>query len=653
MDFNRYALESARTLRRVGFAYVTAVAGVVLTFDAVMWLGGRLLFGSSPALPWILLIGSLVAGGSMVVGTVINRHRLAGVSSEIAARLGAQPVDEAAASLTLLEQRALNLVEETALAAHQPIPRLHVLEHESSINALALGQIREDGALILTRGAIERLNREELQGVIAHQVAHLATGGTVMDAQLAAMSFGLEMVANAGRRALEFASVAGGESPMSLRAGLNRLMAIPGVLLLAAGWPGHLATRLLMGPAQHTRRYQADALAVRLTRHPTGLGNALRKVSWMSIHDASSARLDRRAFPVGMLHALFHSERPGLRWSVRTPASHPPLSARIERLLGKAAKPMVAERGQDDEESLSLDQARVAASLTLTALPPLVHQAEGDPSLEPAGPDAALARLAARLRTDDLVALVAAAHDRYSAAALATLLVVGGAVDAEVWPVRWHAAHAHQGDLVVRLRRLGAETLEGLRWPLLELCANAIRPMVKTGEEDLLQMLRGQIEVDQRVTLAEWIYYMLLRARLLAADHESWRGDEAEVNPAEAVRWMMSLLARCVGDPDLRAQRVSNGIIQDLGLSRMGQSHPPLDVGGLQAAVSSLRHLPVDQRRLLLARFVKFLPLEAPIETYDFLRVLALIIDCPMPEFEPVVLASPDAQSLLVEAAAA
>ena len=110
--------------------------------------------------------------------------------------------------------------------------------------------------------------------------------------------------------------------------------------------------------------------------------------------------------------------------------------------------------------------------------------------------------------------------------------------------------------------------------------------------------------------------------------------------------------ARCVGEPDLRAQRVSNEIIQRFGLSRTGQSYPPLDIGGLQAAVASLRHLAMLQRPLLLKRFVAFLPPEAPIETRDFLRVLALIIDCPMPEFRPVVLISPDTQSMFTEEAA-
>jgi Zn-dependent protease with chaperone function len=654
VDFSRYQLDADRTTRRLWIAYSFAVVGVVLVFNLAAFLTWRGLFGEAPLPFGFLLVNTLATGGLILGGSLIERHRLAGDSSTIAERLRARPLHGGGAGLTLLERRVVNVLEEVSLAAHQPIPRLYVMEHETSINALALGLKREDAAVIITRGAIERLTRDELQGVMAHEMAHLASGDVVVNSQLAAMNSGLELVADAGRRAVDAAfpsAVSGARSP---RTGVSLVMVVPGLLLLAVGSAGHLAARLLTAAIGRTREFHADALAVRLTRHPKGLGNALRKISWLGLHDAPASRLSRQACPIGMDHALFKSDRPVSGWRARWFATHPPLAARLERLLGEAAAPMVAERDHDDEASLSLDQARAASWLALSALPPLAYVAETDPLEQPATRSSAeAAREAARSRNDDLSGLVAASHNSNSAAAMAALLVVGGSIDAEVWPLRWRAATGRQAELAARLRRLGAQTVEGLRWPLLELCAASIRPLARPWQEDLLRMLRGQIEIDQRVTLAEWIYYMLLRARLLPPDRDSWRGDESEANAAEAVRWVMALLARCVGEPDLRAQRVSNDIIQRFGLSRTGQSYPPLDVGGLQAAVASLRHLPMLQRPLVLDRFVRFLPPEAPIEARDFLRVLALIIDCPIPAFRPVVLVSPDTQAMLSEEAAA
>lgn len=649
MDFSRYQLESARTTRRLGVAYTLAVVGVVLVFNAAAVLAWRMLFGAAPLPYGFLVINTLATAGLIVGGSIIERQRLASDSSAIAERLRARPLHGGAAALSLLERRVINVVEEMALAAHQPIPQLHVMDHESSINALAVGMTREDAAVILTRGAIERLNRDELQGVVAHEIAHLASGDVVVNSQLAAMNFGLELVADAGRRALDMAFPQDLVDARSPRTGFSVVLAVPGALLLAVGWTGHLAARLLTAAIGRSREFHADALAVRLTRQPIGLGNALRKVGWMSVHDPVPAGFNRR-IGTSLDHALFQSDRRRGVWRSSWFATHPPLAARIERLLGEAAAPMVAERGGEDQVSLSLDQSRAAAWLALSALPPLVYVAEGALPDEPAtSRSAAAARLATRTRNEDLVALVTAAHNGNSAAALTALLVVGGSVDQEIWPLRWRTAMNRQAELAMRLRRLGVQVVEGLRWPLLELCAATIKPLARPWQDDLLRMLRGQIEVDQRVTLAEWIYYMLLRARLLRADVSAWRGEESEANTAEAVRWVMAMLARCVGEPDLRAQRVSNEIIQGLGLSRTGQSYPPLDVGGLQAAVASLRHVPVLQRPVLMKRFVKFLPPEAPIEARDFLRVLALIIDCPIPEFRPVVLVSPDTQSMFTE----
>jgi hypothetical protein len=225
---------------------------------------------------------------------------------------------------------------------------------------------------------------------------------------------------------------------------------------------------------------------------------------------------------------------------------------------------------------------------------------------------------------------------------MCALLILGTGPEPEVWPNRWRAAQTHQNAIATGLRALGPAAIEGLRWPLIELCAATLKPMAIPWREELLRMLRGQIELDGRVTLTEWIYYMLLRARVLPQQEAAWRGDEQAANSAEAVRWLVSLLARVVGEPALRGERLANDLVRELGLTRTGQSHPPHDIGGLQAAIAVLRSLPMLQRPLLIRRLVEWMPSESPIEARDFIRVLALIIDSPMPRFAPLRMQSPD-----------
>jgi Zn-dependent protease with chaperone function len=176
VDFSPYQVEGARALSRLRLAYLVAVVGVVLVLNAVALLGWRLFFAHAPLPYGFLLINTLASGGMIVAGTLMGRQRLSRNSLSIAARLKARPLTGGAAALSLLERRVINVVEEMALAARQPIPSLFVMEHEPSINALVIGPTREDAAVILTRGTIQRLNRDELQGVIAHEVARLASG---------------------------------------------------------------------------------------------------------------------------------------------------------------------------------------------------------------------------------------------------------------------------------------------------------------------------------------------------------------------------------------------------------------------------------------------------------------------------------------------
>ena len=126
MDFSRYQLEGACAIRRLRLAYLFAVVAVVVVFNAAAVLGWRLLFALAPLPYGFLLINTLATGGLIVAGTMIERKRLGEGSAAIAGRLGARPLDGGAAALSLLERRVINIVEEMALAAHQPIPRLHV-----------------------------------------------------------------------------------------------------------------------------------------------------------------------------------------------------------------------------------------------------------------------------------------------------------------------------------------------------------------------------------------------------------------------------------------------------------------------------------------------------------------------------------------------
>ncbi len=234
-----------------------------------------------------------------------------------------------------------------------------------------------------------------------------------------------------------------------------------------------------------------------------------------------------------------------------------------------------------------------------------------------------------------IVSLVQATQDANDAAALAMLLVTGAGADESAWPSRWRVAASRQQGIAAQLRCLPPASIQSLRWPLLERCAASLRGLAEPWPRELLAALRARIELDQRVTLSEWIYYMLLRVRLVGDSSTHCRGDEAEIDAAQAVRWTVMLLARATAQPELRAQRAANELVRTLALASTSPTTPPLDVGGLQTAVASLRRIGLLQRPLLMRGLIAFLAQDAPVEARDFLRVLALVIDTPLPRFDP------------------
>ncbi|MBA3590259.1 M48 family metalloprotease, partial [Methylibium sp.] len=226
----------------------------------------------------------------------------------------------------LLEKRLLNVMQEMALASRMRPPAAWVLPRDDSINAFAAGWSEDDAVIGVTRGALERLTREELQGVIAHECSHLAQGDTRLNMRLIGMVWGLEMMFGFGR------SLSSRDDDGRIPAG-----ALFGWALVAVGSLGWLGGRLLQAAVSRQREFLADASAVQYTRNPAGLGGALRKIAGA----AGEARA-RRSVPLQAPHAaaLAHLllSTPGVSgWS-----SHPPLPERIRRLCGRSLPPLPA-----------------------------------------------------------------------------------------------------------------------------------------------------------------------------------------------------------------------------------------------------------------------------------------------------------------------
>lgn len=263
---------------------------------------------------------------------------LRGDGGRIAEALGAELVDPS--TTNPFQKRYLNIVEEMAISARMPVPKAYVMKGESGINAFAAGATPERSAIAVTHGALAMLDRAELTGVVAHEMAHVANADTKLNGRLLAMVFGLVALTVVGRVIVRSAPRSRSSSN---KGNATAFILMVGVLLVVVGALGALAARILQSMTSRQRELLADASAVQFTRDPDGLARALKKIgatykgSKVGNAHAEEARHMFFAASTPMLAGLF--------------ATHPKLELRI-RLLDPTFSPSTDEIWNDDEHGL-------------------------------------------------------------------------------------------------------------------------------------------------------------------------------------------------------------------------------------------------------------------------------------------------------------
>ena len=319
---NAARAETRRLLLTFALAVLLLVAGVHGALTLAWLLMAALL-------PWHLPYpaGFLAAnvGVSLLLvlgGWWVETSNLRAGGVKLARRVGAR---EARPGVSHAEQRLCNVVDELCIAAHMPRPQIMVLPRADAINAFAAGWDAEDAVLAVTQGALQYLTREELQGMVAHELSHLHEGDTRLKMRLAGMVYGLELVYHFGDTVRE-------------RPGLAWWF---GSAIMLAGSAGWLAGRLLKAAVSRQREYLADARAVQWTRSRDGLGGVLRKVMAQrrDTPRGYEERSHRGLNHPSVQHMLLVDTEGGGRME-RWLDSHPTLDERVQRVYGRRMQPI-------------------------------------------------------------------------------------------------------------------------------------------------------------------------------------------------------------------------------------------------------------------------------------------------------------------------
>ena len=306
-------------------AIIAIIAGIYLVLVLVFAMGAPESMGlvlNLELLVGVTLFTLLVIGG----GSLYKTLELRSGGEQVATSVGGVRVHPGTTDLQ--ERRLLNVVEEMALASGVSVPPVYIIDGEPGINAFAAGYSPSDAVIGVNRGTIETLNRDELQGVIAHEFSHILNGDMRMNIRLIGVLFGIQVLTLIGY--FIFRSVGSGghgrrrDSNKDSGQAIILILAVAGALV-AFGLIGQLFARLIKASISRQREYLADASAVQFTRDPNGIGGALKMIG------ASSAGSAVKSWEAEQLSHMYFAScfSSGLSSLL---ATHPPLVPRIQKI---------------------------------------------------------------------------------------------------------------------------------------------------------------------------------------------------------------------------------------------------------------------------------------------------------------------------------
>lgn len=634
----------ARARRRTGWLLVLfalAVASLIvltnlLVMAVVSGSHGTYYFLSKSLLDsfdWGLF-GTITVGTLIVIGggSAYKMSELSGGGRVVAEMLGGRLVPRNSADPA--ERRLLNVVEEMAIAAGTPVPPVYLLD-DRSINAFAAGLTANDAVVAVTRGTLDALDRDELQGVIAHEFSHIFNGDMRMNIRLMGVLHGILLIGLAGYYLLRATRYIG--SSRSSRGGGNVGLAIVmlGFGLLVIGYVGFFFGQWIKATVSRQREYLADASAVQFTRNRDGIAGALKKIGGSamgSMLDSPSARQYSHAYfsagVGGFLESLF--------------ATHPPLERRIRRIEprwdGKFVAPQppaIADDAADASAAQARDMRRATVAATVLA--------------GVLSPDAAVATIGSLDqehvdRARDILAAIPeplrqAAAEPFGACAVIYGMLLDAAPDIRA---RQQAVLDAQADTAVAqlTAQLGAHLPalpQATRLPLAGLAMPSLRTLSSAQYERFRAVVAALIEADSKVSMNEWLLRHFLMRQLdehfgLRPRPKATHGLLGDVNREAGL--VISLVAHAEHADAAEAERAFKAGIAAVGATALKfVPRQEVSLKGLDEAVDRLAELrPLLKPRILKACAATIMhDDEATVRGQELLRTLASSLDSPMP----------------------
>jgi Zn-dependent protease with chaperone function len=518
------------------------------------------------------------------------------------------------------ERQLLNIVEEMAIASGISVPAVYLLDAETSINAFAAGFTTNDAVIGVTRGTLQLLNRDELQGVIGHEFSHILNGDMRLNLRLIGLLHGILFIYFTGRLLWHFRGDSREDKGLPLWAFGLALMLIGGI--------GFLCGTLIKAAVSRQREFLADASAVQFTRNPDGIAGVLDKLQSM----------DSRLITPGAeaaSHMFFGNALNPSFWEGML-ATHPPLAERIRRVRGVKVRNSATHNPRQPHAQESLVMGFAGSATAKVAAEQVVNQVGTVAPEHFAHAQALLSQLPESLRLG--------VREQQSA----TAVVLALALETENQTVKerqiaW-LREVQPAELVEKILAFHSEVSQlnsKLRLPLLDLTIPALRQGSAKDCQRLCKCIHGLVIVNRNLSLWYFVLQLVLWHRLQPCINPT-SSISVEFTSMEPI-WpdsiqVLSALAR-VGHPqtDAAAYALRCGVFRLPGAGNKEISDTLVDgnfadvkksIERLRLASPKIKQAIVDACAHTVLVDHKVTPQEA-----DLLRAIAMTLDCPIPPF--------------------
>ncbi len=574
----------------------------------------------------VALITGLIVGGA----TAIKTMQLSSGGGSVAESLGGSEVTMGTTDAD--ERKLLNVVEEMAIASGVPMPRVYILP-ERSINAFAAGYKIEDAAVAVTRGAIEQLSRDELQGVMAHEFSHILSGDMRLNIRLIGPIFGLVAISFIGRALMRSVAYSRPRSSRDSGKGAGALLLL-GLAVMVIGYIGTVCGRFIQAAISRQREFLADAAAVQFTRNELGIANALRRLGRFQRGPGTHIR---HAHVEDTAHMFFGPALSSMY------ATHPPLEERIRAIYpawdgtflpARKAPPPIVPPPLQPKQSQSGSRG-FPGGMTGAAMVAAVGVL-----------DAGNVRQAGAIREKIEADFKEHLATPQGAEELITALILDADHEARKVQIdllaSWEDAPYHQrvADAAKAMDPYPAEQ----RYALLEMALGGTRPLPSERIARMREILRALADADEHLSIREFLV-MQTFSRVTAAQRSPRTTNDLTDNVreiADDASILLAALARvsrgAKTNPELARDHFAKAVASQYRLApHLSYPEHEIELASLERPLNRLASTSFRLRRQLITAAAQIVLSDGATtrEEWNLLRLIAFAMECPMPPVPP------------------